>query len=255
MKWIRKRVLSGELLSGTFLNLGSGLTAEIAGQAGFDHVILDLEHGSGDQESLVSQLQALEGTPAAAVVRVASNEAPRFKRVLDLGPSGVMVPMVNTAEEARQAVAASRYPPEGNRGVAGWNRACRFGPGFEEYFKEANRNLLVVVQIETPEALGNLDSIAEVEGVDVLYVGPTDLSVSLGIPRQFEHPHMQEAYDKVVASARKHGKTAGILAPRYELLEGFIGRGFTFVSVSSDGAVVAEGLYRLAAGFAQFRTR
>ncbi|MCA9442256.1 MAG: 2-dehydro-3-deoxyglucarate aldolase, partial [Candidatus Omnitrophica bacterium] len=134
MKWIRERVLQGELFSGTFLNLGSSLTAEIAGQAGFDYVLIDLEHGSGDHDSLLAQLQVVDSTPAAAIVRVAWNDPVRIKRVLDLGPSGIMVPMVNAAEEAQRAVSAMKYPPVGIRGVAASNRACRFGPGFDDYF-------------------------------------------------------------------------------------------------------------------------
>jgi 4-hydroxy-2-oxoheptanedioate aldolase len=255
MKWIRDRVLKGELLSGTFLNLGSSLTAEIAGQAGFDHVVIDLEHGSGDHDSLLIQLQALESSPAAVIVRVAWNEAPRFKRVLDLGASGVMVPWVNSEAEARVAVAAMRYPPEGVRGLAGWTRASRFGPGFQDYFSEANKNLVTVIQIETPEALENLESIAGVEGVDVLFVGPSDLSASMGIPRQFEHPRMKEAYAKTVSVSKAHGKAAGILLQTPDQLEHFIDLGFNFVSLSSDAACVTKGLYENAASFDRFRIK
>jgi len=117
MKYLRQRALSGEVLAGTWLNLGSSLTAEIAGRAGFDWILIDMEHGAGDQESLVHQVQALDTTPAAGIVRIAWNEAPRFKRVLDLGASGVTVPYINTVEEARQAAAAMRYPPHGVRSV------------------------------------------------------------------------------------------------------------------------------------------
>ncbi|MCA9437781.1 MAG: 2-dehydro-3-deoxyglucarate aldolase [Candidatus Omnitrophica bacterium] len=255
MKWIRERVLQGELFSGTFLNLGSSLTAEIAGQAGFDYVLIDLEHGSGDHDSLLVQLQAVDSTPAATIVRVAWNDPVRIKRVLDLGPSGIMVPMVNTAEEAQRAVSAMKYPPVGIRGVAASNRACRFGPGFDDYFSQANDNLLTVVQIETPVALENIESIADVEGVDVLFVGPSDLSVSLGIGRQVEHPEMREAYSAVIAAAKGNGKAAGILVQTEEQLAMAIDLGFTFISLSSDAGEVAKGLYSNAACFNRYRNR
>ena len=167
MKWIRERALKRELLGGTFLNLGSSLTAEIAGNAGFDWVLVDLEHGAGDRSELLLQLQAIESTPAVPLVRIPTNDPVIFKRVLDLGASGIMVPYVQTADEARKAVAAMRYPPDGVRGVAVMNRACGFGPGFEEYFKSAGSRLLTILQIETPLAVDNIDAIAAVDGADV----------------------------------------------------------------------------------------
>ena len=188
MKWIREKTLSGEWMGGTWLNLGSSLTAEIAGKSGFDWVLVDLEHGMGDRYELVTQLQAVDATPAAPLVRIAWNDATLFKRVLDLGVSGVMVPMVNYAEEARRAAAAMRFPPEGVRGVAKMNRSSDFGPGFGDYFQNANSHLFTIVQIETHTAIDHLEEIATVDGVDVLFVGPLDLSVSLGVPDQFDHP-------------------------------------------------------------------
>jgi 4-hydroxy-2-oxoheptanedioate aldolase len=240
MKWIRERTLSGEWMGGTWLNLGSSLTAEIAGKAGFDWLLVDLEHGMGDRTELVTQLQAIDATPAAPVVRIAWNDAVLFKRVLDLGVSGVMAPMVNTAEEARRAAAAMRYPPEGIRGVAKMNRATDFGPGFDDYFKKANSNLLTIVQIETQAALANVDEIAAVEGVDVLFVGPLDLSVSLGVPGQFDHASVQRALAKVVEACRKAKKAPGILVASEGQLKRVRELGFTFVAIGSDGAAVVK---------------
>ena len=152
MKWIRKKTLEGKVLGGVFLNLGSTLTAEIAGNAGLDWVLLDMEHGPGDHQVLLAQLQAIESTPAVALVRIAWNELPRFKRTLDLGPSGIMIPWINGPNEAQQAVTSMRYPPQGTRGVAGSPRAAGFGRNFKQYFQEANENLLTVVQIENPRS-------------------------------------------------------------------------------------------------------
>lgn len=249
MKWIRQRVLNGETLSGTFLNLGSSLTAEMAGRAGFDWVLMDLEHGAGDYQNLLYQLQAVEGTPAAPLVRLAWNDPIRCKRVLDLGPSGVMVPWINSGAEAKQAVAAMRYPPAGIRGVASMSRACSFGIDFDEYFGRAQGGLLLLAQIETRQAVAAAEEIAATDGVDVLFIGPLDLSVSLGIVRQFDHADLTAARAAVVSACRKHGKAAGILITKERDIAPMVAEGFTFVGVSSDGALIAQGMRKLASAF------
>jgi 4-hydroxy-2-oxoheptanedioate aldolase len=247
MKNLRKHVLNKELTVGTFLNLGSSLTAEIAGRAGFDWVLVDLEHGAGDHQNLVAQLQAIEGTPAAPIVRIAWNDPVLFKRVLDLGPSGIMVPYVQTAEEARRAVAAMRFPPAGIRGVASMNRASGFGLDFEQYFNLANDSLLLIVQIETQQAVDHAPEIAAVEGVDVLLVGPLDLSVNMGMVRQFEHPKFRDALARVATACRQHDKTAGFMLAREDQIPGAKADGFTFLGLGSDGTVLAKGMKELAA--------
>jgi 4-hydroxy-2-oxoheptanedioate aldolase len=234
---------------GTFLNLGSSLTAEIAGNAGFDWVLIDMEHGAGNRQELLYQLQAIESTPAVPFVRIAWNDPVLVKQVLDLGVSGVMVPYVQTADEARRAVAAMRYPPAGVRGVAVMNRACGFGPGFDEYFKTASSNLVTILQIETAEAIRNVDDIAAVDGADVLFVGPMDLSVGLGIPQQWSHPDMRAALTKVVNACRKAGKTAGTILMNEDQIEQALADGFTMLSYGSDSAVVVKGLKSIANSF------
>jgi 4-hydroxy-2-oxoheptanedioate aldolase len=149
----RKRVLAREWLVGTFLNLGSAMTVEIAGLAGFDWLLIDHEHGPGGEDTLLHQLHAASATPAFPIVRVAANETPRFKRALDMGAFGVMAPYVSTAAEARAAVAAVRYPPHGIRGVAKFHRGAGFGGDFEDYYLHGHERLLTVVQIETPRRL------------------------------------------------------------------------------------------------------
>jgi 4-hydroxy-2-oxoheptanedioate aldolase len=253
MKWIREKVLGGDVMSGTFLNLGSSLTAEMAGHAGFDWLLIDIEHGAGGRQELLLQLQAIESTPAAPIVRIAGNDPVLFKRVLDLGPSGIMVPYVQSPEEAKRVVAAMRYPPAGMRGVASMNRACSFGPGFDEYFRSANSNLLTVVQIETPAAIDHAEEIAAVDGVDVLFVGPMDLSVNLGIPCQWDHPLMHAAFAKVVDACRRARKVAGILLVHKEI-ELAIADGFSFLALSSDGAMIAAGMKETASAFRKTQT-
>ena len=253
MKWIRERALKKEFLTGTFLNLGSSLTAEIAGNAGFDWVLIDLEHGAGNRNELLLQLQAIESTPAVPIVRIAWNDPVIFKQVLDLGASGIMVPYVQTSEEARKAVAAMRYPPDGIRGVAVMNRACGFGPGFDDYFRAAGSKLLTILQIESPTALENLDEIAAVDGADVLFVGPMDLSVGLGIPQQWEHPLMRSALARVVSACQKAGKVAGMIVMSESQIETALANGFSMLSFSSDGAMVVKGMRSLAGAFARQR--
>lgn len=247
MKNLRERVQRGETLIGCFVNLGSSLTAEIVGRAGFDWALIDLEHGAGSEPDVLYQLQALEHTPAAAVIRVESLERQRFHRVLDLGAHGIMVPRVGNAADARAAVAALRYQPVGVRGVAQMNRACGFGTEFTTYFAAANSSLLGVIQIETQESLQNLDSIAEIEGVDVLFVGPVDLSQSLGIIGQFDHPKFLEVIKDTADAARRFGKAAGILLRSPEDFRKYWDLGYRFLACGSDGGLLNEAVRRLAA--------
>ena len=255
MLFLRKRVLAGEVLAGTFCNTGSAITTEMAGRAGFDWLLLDLEHGSGDQSELMHQLQAAGATDTPAIVRIAWNEPWRFKRVLDAGAAGVMVPWVSTAEEAAAAAQSMRYFPDGIRGAATLIRANGFGRNVEDYLQNANDNLLTVVQIETRQAVDDAAAIAAVEGVDVLFVGPFDLSIGLGIRGQFDHPQFVAALEQVVAGARAAGKAAGILLQRPDQMAATVERGFTFIALGSDGALVANGMAALAAAFEPFRMR
>jgi 4-hydroxy-2-oxoheptanedioate aldolase len=238
----RARVLAREWVVGTFINLGSSVTAEMAGDAGYDWVLLDHEHGPGGEDTLLAQLQAVGGTPAVPIVRIAANETPRFKRALDMGAHGIMAPWVSTAAEAQAAVLAMRYPPLGLRGVAKIQRSAGFGGGFEDYYLNAHKWLLTVTQIETPEAVANSEEIAAIDGVDVLFVGPTDLSYNMGIRDQLDHPRFIEALVKVSEAAKKHGKAAGILVHNAALVAKCRDLGYTFVALGSDGGSVRAGL-------------
>jgi 2-keto-3-deoxy-L-rhamnonate aldolase RhmA len=249
VKWLRERILNKKLLVGTFLNLGSSLTAEIAGNAGFDWLLIDLEHGAGNRQELLFQLQAIESTPAVPFVRIAWNDPIMFKQVLDLGASGIMVPYIQTVQDAERAVAAMRYPPAGIRGVAVMNRACGFGPGFDGYFHSANSNLATILQIESAEAIKNLDQIAAVDGADVLFVGPMDLSVGLGVPQQWDHPSLRSALAKVVNACQKSGKAAGMIVMSEEQIEQALADGFTMLAYSSDSAAVVKGMKSVSESF------
>ncbi len=250
---VRRRVIDGEILVGTWLVLGSSLTAEIAGNSGFDWVLLDMEHGMGANDSLLFQLQALSGTPASPIVRVAQNDPVLIKRALDLGPAGIMAPMVNTAEDAERVVRAMRYPPAGIRGVTPYTRPADFGRDFPGYFASANDELLCLVQIETEQAVKNAEAIAAVDGVDVLFIGPLDLTVGLGIMKQFDHPKYRAAVEKIVSACRKAGKVAGIILLDVEVPEETVADGFTFIGRASDGSVLAAALSELVKPFEKLR--
>ncbi|OHE89485.1 MAG: hypothetical protein A3G75_12225 [Verrucomicrobia bacterium RIFCSPLOWO2_12_FULL_64_8] len=240
----RNRVLAREWLVGTWLNLGSPVTAELAGLAGFDWVLLDHEHGPGGEDTMLHQLQAVAATPAVPIVRIAANEIPRYKRALDMGARGILVPFVSTVAEAETSVAAMRYPPRGIRGVAKIHRGSGFGANFDEYYRRAHEWLVNAVQIETPGAVANVEGIAALDGIDVLFVGPVDLTCNMGIPEQFDHPRFLAAVRDVAAAARKHGKAAGILLHNPALVAQFRDWGFTFVALGSDGGAVRAGLQR-----------
>jgi len=254
MHFIRESVLSAEFLAGVWCNLSSNITVEIAAAAGFDWILIDQEHGPGDTKTLLGQLQAVGQRPCAPIVRIAWNELPLFKRALDLGAMGIMVPFIETMADAKKAVSFLRYPPEGVRGAAVSPRAAGYGTRFESYFSDANRNLLSVHQIETVKALNNLDEIAQVDGVDVLFVGPLDLSISVGKPKRFEDAEFLDILSKVARCAKEHGKAAGILLPNVQLIDMVHALGFTFIAVGSDSGIVVEGMQRNIAALNHYKS-
>ena len=246
MKNIKKRLRQGETLNGCWLNLGSSVTAEIVGMSGFDWVLADLEHGAGTEKDVFHQLQALEHTPAASIVRIESSQRQRIHRVLDMGAEGIMCPRVSNAEEAKAIAADLHYPPQGNRGIAKMVRATGFGHNFSEYYKTERENILGIVQIETTEVLQHLDAVASLDGIDVLFIGPSDLSMALGVFGQFDHPLFKEAVNATMDAARKAGKAAGILLPRPDDFTTYHEMGMRMIASGADGAFVAEGARNLA---------
>jgi 4-hydroxy-2-oxoheptanedioate aldolase len=248
----RARVLAGEFLAGMWLNLGSPVTAEMAGLIGFDWVLLDHEHGTGSDTTIAHQLQAVAATPAVALVRIAANDPVRVKRVLDAGAHGVMAPYVSTPAEAQALASAMRYPPRGVRGVAKMTRSTGFGATFDDYFAHAHEWLVTVTQIETEEAVGHAGAIAAIDGVDVLFVGPMDLTTSLGIAGDYEHPRAVEAFRHVAGAAKAAGKAAGILLGDPAHVTMCRELGFTFVALGSDGGSASAGMRQ---ALAELRSR
>ncbi|GAB3251834.1 4-hydroxy-2-oxoheptanedioate aldolase [Larkinella harenae] len=246
MKNLKKRLKQGETLNGCWLNLGSSLTAEIVGNAGFDWVLIDLEHGAGSEKDVLYQLQALEHTGAGVIVRVESTESQRIHRVLDMGAEGIMCPKVLNPEEAQKVVNGLHYPPHGSRGVAKMVRATGFAQHFPQYYAEARETILGVVQIETVEVLNHLDEVAAIDGVDVLFIGPADLSMELGIFGQFDHPRFKEALRETVNAAQKAGKATGILFFNPEDYQRYHDLGIRMIACGSDGTFVADGARNMA---------
>jgi len=254
MKDLKKRIRNGDTLLGCWLNMGSSVSAEIVGSAEFDWVLIDFEHGSGSEQEVLHQLQALEHSGAASIVRVESYQRQRIHRMLDFGAEGVMVPRIDTPEDAELAAKAIKYQPDGLRGVAKMNRASGYGTNFENYLKTEQHELVGVLQIETTESLNHLDKIAAVNGVDVLFIGPMDLSTALGVSGQWEHPLYLDAIEKTARAALQAGKAAGILLPTPDEFLKYFGLGYRFIACGSDIGFVVNGARNMAKILRNFNT-
>lgn len=235
---LRQRVLAGETLIGTFLNLGSPAAAEVCGHAGLDWLLVDLEHGAGGDGDLLAMLQAIAGTGTAAIVRVEQGTRLRVGRALDLGAEGIMVPRIDTVEEARGICSWLRYPPAGIRGVALFTRGLAWGAGGHTAPAKRNEEILGIVQIESVASVEAADELASLDEVDVLFVGPADLSHALGNPGDIDHADYQKAIEKVGRAAKNHGKAAGVLLWKPQDVDRYAAAGYTFFSVSSEGALL-----------------
>jgi 2-dehydro-3-deoxyglucarate aldolase len=236
----RQDVLARRRLIGCWCALGSAITAEVMGLAGFDWLLFDGEHGPNDVLSLVPQLMALKGSPSAPMVRPPWNDAVVVKRLLDIGFANFLFPYVQSADEARRAVASTRYPPEGTRGVAVIHRGSGYGT-VERYLDVANENVTVVVQVESRVAVEAADEIAAVPGVDALFVGPSDLAAGLGHRGNSRHDEVQAAIMRVFESAAACGKSAGILALDEADARRYMDMGATLVGVGADVMVLRDG--------------
>jgi 2-keto-3-deoxy-L-rhamnonate aldolase RhmA len=225
---------------GTWIMSASPLVAEAMGHAGFDWAVIDMEHAPLDLMAVVHQLQAVAASKMAPVVRVPWNDTVMVKRVLDAGAASVLFPFVQNAAEARAAVAATRYPPEGVRGMAGMSRASRYGT-VPDFYAAANKTVTVVVQLETAQAVAALEQIAAVPGVDALFVGPADLSGSLGLPGQMAHPQVLALMADAARRARTVGKPIGSVGGTPEVARQYLAMGYDYVAVASDMGLLMRG--------------
>ena len=241
-------IAAGKLQIGLWSSLCSNIVADLIGDSGFDWILLDTEHSPNEIPDLVGQLQAVRGGTATPIIRPAWNDAVLAKRALDIGAQTLLFPYVQNVEEAKRAVAATRYPPQGIRGVSVAARASRYGrtPG---YLGKANAETCVLVQVETREAMKELEAIAQVDGVDGVFIGPSDLAASLGHLGNSAHPEVQEAIHDAVKRLKKVGKPAGILTGNEEEIRRYIEWGYLFVAVGSDVGLLAKSADALAKKF------
>lgn len=245
-------LVEGRQQVGLWCGLPDSYSAEIVAGSGFDWLLFDTEHSPSDPISVLTQLQAVASYPVAPVVRPASNDPVLIKRFLDIGAQTLLVPYVQNAGEARAAVEAMRYAPQGIRGVAGLTRATRFGrvPG---YAKQAAAELCLLVQVETREAIAEIESIAAVDGVDGIFIGPADLAASLGHPGELGHAEVVAVVEEAIRQIRKAGKPAGILTTDTVFAARCIELGTTFTAVGVDVGLLARSAEKLAGQFSKNR--
>jgi 4-hydroxy-2-oxoheptanedioate aldolase len=237
-----------QLQIGLWSSLCSNIAADILSDSGFDWILLDTEHSPNEIPDLVGQLQAIRGGSATPIIRPAWNDAVLAKRALDIGAQTLLFPYVQNVEEAKRAVASTRYPPHGVRGVSVAARASRYGrtPG---YLGKANSEICVLVQVETREAMNELEAIARVEGVDGVFIGPSDLAASLGHLGNPAHAEVQTAIADAGRRLKKLGKPAGILTSNEDEARRYIEWGYLFVAVGSDVGLLARNADALAKKF------
>jgi 2-dehydro-3-deoxyglucarate aldolase len=229
----KRDLLAGKKLIGCWSSLANAITTEVLGVAGFDWILLDGEHSPNDVGTFIPQLMALKDSPSAPFVRPTSNNEVEIKRLLDAGFYNFLVPFIESAEQAQRAVAATRYPPQGVRGVSVSQRSNRYGT-VPDYFKNINEQICVAVQIESRAGVAAARAIAEIDGVDCIFVGPSDLAAGLGHLGNAAHPDVQKAIAGVFADAKAAGKPMGTLAPVEADARRYMEMGATFVAVGSD---------------------
>jgi 2-dehydro-3-deoxyglucarate aldolase len=229
----RRSLLSHERLIGCWASLASPISTEVLGYSGFDWLLIDGEHAPNDLQTIMLQLMALKDSPSAAVVRPQWAEPILLKRLLDLGVYNFLMPFIESAEQAALAVAATRYPPRGIRGIAIAHRSNRYGH-VPEYFEQIDDNISVLIQIESRAGVDAVEEIAKVEGVDALFIGPSDLSASLGHFGKPNHPEVQEAMAHVLSVAKAQHKPVGILSAQEADCRRYLDLGMTVVAVGLD---------------------
>lgn len=229
----RNDLIDGRPLIGCWCSLANPITTEILGIAGFDWILIDGEHSPNDVTTFVPQLMALKGSVSAPVVRPRWNDTVVIKQLLDIGFHNFLIPFVESAEDAKRAVAATRYPPQGVRGVSVAQRNNNYGT-VTDYFKIVNDNIAVVAQIESRAGVAAIEAICATDGIDGVFIGPSDLAAGYGHLGNSAHPEVQQAMTQVIAAAKKHKKAIGILAPVEADARRYMEMGVTLVAVGSD---------------------
>lgn len=246
---MKKKLKAGRKTAGAWAQLLSPLAAEAMAMQELDWVLIDMEHAPNDFQTLAHQVIAVAGRGVATVVRAPWNDFVAIKRILDTGVQGLLVPYVNTKEEAEEAVRASSYPPQGIRGIAGSHRAAGYGQGVKDYAPYANDEILLLTQIETAEAVKNLDAMLEVERVDGFFIGPMDLATNLGYLANPAHPEVQKTIAEIEEKVLGAGKVLGTVSGSWEAASALYDKGYQFVTLMSDVTTVARTARQLMSNF------
>jgi len=234
-----QRLRRNELLLGTMLTLPSPEVAEMIAACGYDWLFMDGEHGNLSTLDWQRMLQAVAGR-SAAIIRVAAKTERDIKKVLDIGADGIIAPQVNSADAARQVVACCKYPPRGIRGV-GLARAQGYGRDFAEYMESANDRIAVIIQAEHIDAVNNIDDIVKVDGIDAVFIGPYDLSASMGRMGEVDHPEVVEAIDRVGQACRQNDIALGYFGVTAESVEAYVDKGYKLICAGVDAGFVTQG--------------
>lgn len=238
----KQKISKGDLQIGLWLSSATSYMAEIAATSGYDWLLIDGEHAPNTVQNLVTQLQAIAPYQSHPIIRPLEGTQANIKQVLDIGAQTLLIPMVETAEQAKEVVSATRYPPEGLRGVgASVARASRWGR-VKNYMQNVNDNLCLLVQVESKKALDNLDDIIMTNGIDGIFIGPADLSASLGYPDNAGHPEVQQKIEQAIKRIRQLGKAAGFLATDVEMAKKCISWGANFVAIGVDTMLYTQAL-------------
>ena len=239
---VKQMIKAGKKTAGAWAQLCSPIATEILARGGFDWVLIDMEHAPGDLMTLVGQFQAVAaaGTGTLPFVRVPWNDLVWIKRILDAGAYGLMIPYVNTKEEAVRALQACKYPPQGFRGIAGSPRAAGYGRDTGNYLKRANDEVFVMLQVETTQAIDNMEAIATVPGLDAFFIGPMDLSTSMGHFGNPAHPEVQAAIAKAEAKAKALGIPLGTISGGWDQAKGLYDRGYQLITLISDSVLLSK---------------
>ena len=250
---LKEKLLQNQAVFGTWIMTNSLDNAEVISHTGTDFIMIDAEHGSMDLQTAGNMVSIIRGTQTTPLIRISGHEMSQIKRGLDTGVAGVMIPMINTKEEAEQAISYCKYPPVGVRGT-GAGRAVLFGADaeeFEDYYSQANDETVVIVQIEHYQAVENIEEILSVPNIDIAFVGPYDLSTSMGLQGQLTHPEVLKSCQKVVEACQKHNVVPGIMTWEGGM-EDHLNMGFKFLIGGIDGAILYNGVKKLVNDFKNF---
>ncbi|MBO7327977.1 MAG: hypothetical protein J6W00_04305 [Lentisphaeria bacterium] len=240
MKNIKQKLSTGKAVIGLFMASACTAVTEIAAGVGYDFLILDGEHGQCDENSIFQQLCAMRSYSSVGLVRIPAFRHEYVKRMLDYGADGILAPMIEDAAQAQEFAMSMRYPPDGNRGMTGIFRASDYNNDFDDYYAKVNETLLCAAQIESVKGVENVDEIATVKGIDLLFIGHSDLSSDYGCYKQFADPRMLAAEERIIQAARRNGKFVGmVLRPGMELEE-YLKRGVNFICLGTDLGLIQK---------------